>query len=221
MTQLNTGGSGMPQPAGKSGGGAWKIIVIVLVLVGLLGIAICGGLVAILLPAIGSARQQARQMQSLSQMRQMTIGMISYAADWDGALPRHVGQASPYFGGPATLFVRPVNKGVVTPPSWVDMGGSESVYRYGDYFFAHAYEQSATTDELEYLRIDSLPSADMIVIFGAKLDPSEDGRPVAFADGSAMRMDDATFEARVQQENAERAKADLPPIDLDKVRSLE
>ncbi|MEQ8769272.1 MAG: prepilin-type N-terminal cleavage/methylation domain-containing protein [Phycisphaerales bacterium] len=48
-------------------------------------IAIIALLIGILLPALGKARQSARQVLCLSQMRQLELAHAMYADDWDGA----------------------------------------------------------------------------------------------------------------------------------------
>lgn len=50
-------------------------------------IAIIGMLVAILLPAVGSARESARQMTCKNNLRQQAIGIKSYAQDFPESLP--------------------------------------------------------------------------------------------------------------------------------------
>lgn len=50
-------------------------------------IAIIGMLVAILLPAVGSARESARRMTCKSNLRQQAIGIKSYAQDFPESLP--------------------------------------------------------------------------------------------------------------------------------------
>jgi prepilin-type N-terminal cleavage/methylation domain-containing protein len=44
-------------------------------------------LAAMLMPALESARRSARAVTSKEQLRQMGMGLITYANDWDGLFP--------------------------------------------------------------------------------------------------------------------------------------
>ena len=50
-------------------------------------IAIIAVLAAILFPVFAQAREKARQTACLSNMRQMTLGVMMYAQDYDETLP--------------------------------------------------------------------------------------------------------------------------------------
>jgi prepilin-type N-terminal cleavage/methylation domain-containing protein len=53
-------------------------------------VAIIALLVSILLPALGKARKQSRQTVCRSNLRQLAIGFLMYAGDWNGCLPGSV-----------------------------------------------------------------------------------------------------------------------------------
>ncbi len=71
-------------------------------------ISIIALLIGILLPALSAARETARSVQCLANMRQMGIGLAVYAEDHQGILP-------PGFGNPAD-WGQPVGS---TQPHWV------------------------------------------------------------------------------------------------------
>ncbi len=52
-------------------------------------ISIIALLIAILLPALGKTRQAARQIQCLSNVRQLGVGLFAYAVDNDQSMPTH------------------------------------------------------------------------------------------------------------------------------------
>ena len=72
-----------PQPARSNTGLIVGIIVGCVVVVGLLGTCMAG----VFLPALGKARQSARQLKSSVQLQQIGSGLMIYASDNKGWLP--------------------------------------------------------------------------------------------------------------------------------------
>ena len=101
-----------PPPSGSS---TTKIVLIVLVVVLLASCVICSGLIAIMLPALGAARQAAREGQSVSQLRQIGITVAAYANDHRGAFPIDPARLQVYGIDPAT-FISPFSEATVTLP---------------------------------------------------------------------------------------------------------
>lgn len=64
-------------------------------------ISIISTLVAILLPALSQARETARRMQCVSNMRQLGIAIHAYAADFEGYFPTRI--THPHSDSPITL----------------------------------------------------------------------------------------------------------------------
>lgn len=82
-------------------------------------ISIISLLIAILMPALGKARESARNMACLNNLRQIGVGMHAYAADYKDYLPVKPGQLN--WNQPYTLVDSMVMKGGYLPhngPGW-------------------------------------------------------------------------------------------------------
>jgi len=61
-------------------------------------VSIIAVLAALLLPSISAVRASARQMQCVANLRQVGVAALSYAGDWEGAVPNSFNDASnPYY----------------------------------------------------------------------------------------------------------------------------
>jgi hypothetical protein len=90
-------------PQGRGGGGAVAVAVAVLALCGLCVVPI---LIALLLPAVQSAREAARRMSSQNNLKQLAIGMLNYH-DVYGAFPPAVvtdANGQPLYSGRVLLL---------------------------------------------------------------------------------------------------------------------
>src|SRR5438477_2796804 len=66
----------------RLGGSIGFTLVELIVVIGIIAI-----LIALLLPAMGRAREQARTVQCLSQLRGLGQGLFNYAVNYKGAYP--------------------------------------------------------------------------------------------------------------------------------------
>lgn len=76
-------------------------------------ISIISLLIAILMPALGKAREAAKNMACLNNLRQIGVGMHAYAADYKDYLPVKAGQL--HWNKPYTLVEPMVMKGGYLP----------------------------------------------------------------------------------------------------------
>lgn len=53
-------------------------------------VAIIAVLIAILLPLLGNAQRSARDVQCASNIRQLCVGLLTYAGDWKGKFPPNI-----------------------------------------------------------------------------------------------------------------------------------
>ena len=74
---------------GRSGSGFTLIELLVV-------ISIVALLIALLLPAVKKARETARRTVCLSNVRQLSIALHSYASEFDGLLPPSHAQMNPH-----------------------------------------------------------------------------------------------------------------------------
>lgn len=74
---------------------------------GVLGLIVGGLLIFGLFASLSKAREQARLVQSTSNMRSIGIGIQMYANSWNGRAPQNLGQLRQYVGGSPAIFVSP------------------------------------------------------------------------------------------------------------------
>lgn len=90
--QQPAGGTPVPLPGRSRRLGAFSLIEVLVV------IAIIALLMALLLPVLGKAREKARRVVCLSQLRQIAIGCFTYASDYDKRMPPGNATAAPGWG---------------------------------------------------------------------------------------------------------------------------
>jgi len=101
-------------------------------------IAIIAILAAMLLPALSQAREKARQVVCMNNLKQIGLGFMMYAQDWDGFLPAAwingqdtwLTEVRPYLGvknDPGIWNIGEIGK----CPSWRNVYSSEQKTGYG------------------------------------------------------------------------------------------
>lgn len=77
--------------------------------------------IAILLPALGEARDEARSMQALSQARQLGIANIAYATDHKGQYAKDIAALEPYFMNVEILITPTAKPTQPIPANFADL----------------------------------------------------------------------------------------------------
>ncbi len=75
-----------------------------------LPVAVLGGM---MLPALAQAREKARRISDINNLKQMGLGLYMYAEDHNQQLPPDLGELWPYIGNNGRIFVSPLGQ---TPP---------------------------------------------------------------------------------------------------------
>ncbi len=198
-----------------------KVVLIVLAIVFAVSILMCAGLAAITMPALAKAREQARRIVDASQLRQIAIVLHEYAADYQGQLPLHITHSS-YIDDDGAMLRSPWDNEaeLMMLPAMVE-GNSRTVYRYGGYIFAHAYDQT-DTDSPRYLQLSdiALPSQ-TIMAFGVFRESHPAGRNVLFADAHVEWVDPDRFADLIREQNETHGPLGLPLIDMAEVAKLD
>lgn len=189
MSENATPNPSQPAASAKKGMSPLVIVLVILGGVGLLGCLVIALLIAILLPALGAARQTARQVMDQTNLRQIGIGMAVYASDNDDAMPPHPALIYDYIGDPA-IFDSPINANTAMIDTAVPDILNEPSYRLGDYVFI-------TIDEPWDKIVDP---GNTVYAYTAKVSDEQTTRSVLFVDGHAETLDDASLQQRLPPE---------------------
>ncbi|HCA45853.1 MAG TPA: hypothetical protein DEP45_00465 [Armatimonadetes bacterium] len=138
-------------------------------------IAIIAILAAILFPVFARAREKARQTQCLSNLKQIGLGILMYAQDWDEVLPRSAQYTAPDVvipdGGPdywfEAIYPQVNNSQIFACPSYRDTyvrsGGVAAVHpKFSD---GVNYTYNLRAHQLAIATIEH-PSAFLLVVDG-------------------------------------------------------
>lgn len=165
------------------------IVLIILGGVGLLGCLVIALLIAILLPALGAARDTARLMADQSNLRQIAVAAIAYASDHDNVMPPHPAMLSQYLWDPG-VYDSPIDPNAALIDTTLPDIINEPSYRLGDYVFI--------TIDQSFDQITN-PNA-TVYAYTAKLSDDQDKRSVVFIDGHVETLDDEALKKRLPAE---------------------
>src|SRR5689334_14763299 len=91
-------------------------LVELLVVIGIIAL-----LISILLPALNKARESARQIKCMSNMRQLSLAVVSFAGENKGWMPGRAGSAVTYQQGTGNFKQVPSNTdpNIKAPADWI------------------------------------------------------------------------------------------------------
>jgi len=148
---------------------------------------------SIALPALAKARQQARTVQSLSNLRQIGLAIQLYANDHDGKLPPDLGSIYAYIGSPL-LFLAAEHVGAVELP-----GANANAEKIALWI-------NANTDYVyvgaKFAKYSNVQNASQVVFAHEKFELAREGRiDVLYADGHADVQPVPFVKQRVEDQN--------------------
>ncbi|MGP1273538.1 MAG: type II secretion system protein [Phycisphaerales bacterium] len=111
---------GLPTGLRRDRRGGFTLIELLVV------IAIIALLIGILLPALGRARASAKTMLSLSNVRQITVALSTYANDYDGDYPPNINSIADENGNPGIYWYELPRIGQYLPQQQDNDGGPGS-----------------------------------------------------------------------------------------------
>jgi len=192
----------MPPKKGLSTG---ALIALVVGIICIGGVVFLGLLIVTLMPALGNARDAARQTVEASHLRMITMCMTAYAIDNNGRWPDDLAPVfhDGYFhGNPADVLISPLGpdgqEAILDPPD-----PDAPAYRFGDFVFIR----------LPAGLFMSGTSNDYVVMFSVYTSPRNGQRNVAFRDGNVMALSPDEFERALEKTNEIREGLDLPSVD--------
>ena len=152
--------------------------------------------IAILLPALGSARDAAREMQTLAQLRNIAMANFAYAADNAGKYADDLAKLDEYIGDPETLISPRSIRDAELPANFADLPQAQQdtlIRQHSSFVLVPLGNQDKAQggEVMLFERPDDTDDFDLVV---------------AFADGSAMRLPQDELEQLLQKQTGQTLK---------------
>ena len=130
---------------------------------------------AALMPALDQARAQAQKTMCISNLKQLSFGLMVYRQDRDGELPASLAELYPDYLDDADVLVCPADRN----PMDIGKGLKSSYYYVG--------------------KISAWRAGPMVIVAYDKRGNHRDGRNAAFVDGHVEFIPEADFRRRLQE----------------------
>lgn len=134
--------------------------------------------VAILLPALGSAREEAHAIQTLTQARQISMANVAYATDNKGVYADDLAKLEEYFGDPELLISAQSDRAQPVPANFAQLPDAKRA----DYIRKNSSFVLIPLGEMNAIQNQS----DSVMLFERPDDTDRFELNVAMADGSAF-----------------------------------
>jgi hypothetical protein len=144
--------------------------------VGVFGVAIGAGL---LLPALQRAREQARRAKSLSNLKQIGLGMKQYALDNNEVFPEKLSVLYPDYMSALSVFKHPSSRNP-------QISKAEDIDKFADYEI--------------FPGLTEADPSDFIIAYEKEGLSHGEGRHVVYLDGSARWMNEESFEKAIKEQ---------------------
>ena len=136
--------------------------------------------VAILLPALGEARNEARAMQTLSQARQLAIANVAYATDNNGVYADDLAKLEDYLGDPELVISAQSDRAQPVPANFGDLPDDKR---------ARYLRKNSSFVLIPLGNMDAvLNQSDTVMLFERPDDTDRFELTAAMADGSAFAI---------------------------------
>jgi hypothetical protein len=136
--------------------------------------------IAILLPALGEARDEARAMQTISQARQISVANIAYSVDHKGKSADDIAALEPYIGDVELLIAAASKRAEPLPINFADLPSDKR----GQYIRSNSSYILIPLGQIDGVQNPSKT----VMLFQRPDDGDADELAVAMVDGSVHRM---------------------------------
>ncbi|HPC96692.1 MAG TPA: DUF3352 domain-containing protein [Sedimentisphaerales bacterium] len=165
---------------------------------------VAGGALAagVIMPALGRAREKARQVSSMNDLKQMGLALFMYAQEHDGRFSDELEDIRPYLGSPR-VFESPRKPDDFDGPSYIYIAGQTTTMPPGNIL---VYENPEFCDDtINVLFLDGHVEAMSSEAFGEAVEATYErlGRPVPQSD------DEEELEDEFEEPDTESEPADV------------
>lgn len=211
-----------PVPRGSSSGS--MTVVIVLVVVGAVLFLCCGGGVALMLPAVQSARESARRMQCTNNIKQLAIGVHNYHDTYNAMPPaimpreNEEGESVPHRSWRVTLLPYLEQQGMYEQFNQDEPWDSDHNLQIASMYMPETFQCPSQEPTYKMVNGYRIPCANYVMIRNGEIDPKRGaiGGDTEYKDRVQMRdiMDGTSNTLLIVEVKGDNCPAWTEPVDL-------